>query len=101
PRPPPPPGEPAPVAAIADSTLASLRAIRIADGSIPTLDELLVTLPETATAYVEVKAQGIEQAVVAVIRSSGANCAVHSFDHRIVQRVHELAPEIPVGILQT
>jgi|RhiMetdeSRZDD1v2_1073273.scaffolds.fasta_scaffold06882_12 glycerophosphoryl diester phosphodiesterase len=95
------PGESGPVAAIAESTLASLRAIRIADGSIPTLDELLVTLPENATAYVEVKAQGIEQAVVAVIRSSGANCAVHSFDHRIVQRVHELAPEIPVGILQT
>jgi glycerophosphoryl diester phosphodiesterase len=26
---------------------------------------------------------------------------VHSFDHRIARRVRELAPEIPVGILQT
>ena len=26
---------------------------------------------------------------------------MHSFDHRVARRVHELAPEIPVGVLQT
>jgi glycerophosphoryl diester phosphodiesterase len=95
------PGESGPVATIADSTLASLRAIPVGGGTVDTLEELLACMPENATAYVEVKAQKIEEAVVSVIRSSGARCAVHSFDHRIVQHVHQLAPTIPVGILQT
>ena len=95
------PGESGPVATIAESTLDALRAIRVVGGAIPTLDELLGTIPRDRTAYVEVKASGIEEAVVSVVRAHTARCAVHSFDHRISRRVHELAPEIPVGILQT
>jgi glycerophosphoryl diester phosphodiesterase len=48
-----------------------------------------------------VKAPAIEPAVVSAIRNSGKQCAVHSFDHRISRRVHDLDPTIPVGILQT
>jgi glycerophosphoryl diester phosphodiesterase len=89
------------VAVIADSTLDSIRSIAIGTERIPTLDELLAIVPAGSTVYVEVKAQGIEDAVVACIRAADRTCAVHSFDHRVSQRVHELAPEIAVGILQT
>jgi glycerophosphoryl diester phosphodiesterase len=34
-----------------------------------------------------------------VIRGSRARCAVHSFDHGAIERMHALAPEIPRGIL--
>jgi glycerophosphoryl diester phosphodiesterase len=94
-------GDSGPRIPIAASTLASVRAIAIPDGPIPSLDELLLEAPDAATVYVEVKANGIEEAVVSVIRASGKRCAVHSFDHRIALRVRELAPEIPVGVLQT
>lgn len=95
------PGESGPRVAIGDATLSALREIPITDGPIPTLAELLATVPDEGAVYVEVKARGIEEAVVAVIQSSAKRCAVHSFDHRIARRVRELAPEIPVGILQT
>jgi glycerophosphoryl diester phosphodiesterase len=94
-------GESGPRIALAASTLASVRAIAVPDGPIPTLDELLHEVPDAATVYVEVKASGIEEAVVSVMRASAKRCAAHSFDHRIARRVRELAPEIPVGILQT
>ena len=86
---------------IAESSLASLREVPIADGPIPRLDELIATVPENDTVYIEVKAKGIEEGVVSIIRATGKRCAVHSFDHRVARRVRDLAPEIPVGILQT
>jgi glycerophosphoryl diester phosphodiesterase len=51
--------------------------------------------------YVEVKAPRIEAQVISDIRASGRACAVHSFDHRVARRVHDLAADIPVGVLQT
>lgn len=95
------PGDAGPVLIIADSTLDELRAVPVGDHGMPTLGETLAAVPPMATAYVEVKAQGIEQFVIAAIRSGQRSCAVHSFDHRIARRVHDLAPEIPVGVLQT
>lgn len=95
------PGESGPVLPIADSTLAMLRTVSVGGETIPTLDEVFAAIPAECTAYVEVKARGIEDAVIAAIRRTMARCAVHSFDHRIARRVRELAPEIPVGILQT
>ena len=62
---------------------------------------MLAAVPLSAVAYVEVKAPHIEEWVIAAIKSSGRRCAVHSFDHRIVRRVHDLAPDLPVGVLQT
>jgi glycerophosphoryl diester phosphodiesterase len=94
-------GEQGPKIAIADSTSEVIRSVPIDGGSIPTLAELLALAPRTTTIYVEVKAPAIEPAVVSAIRNSGKQCAVHSFDHRISRRVHDLDPTIPVGILQT
>jgi glycerophosphoryl diester phosphodiesterase len=90
-----------PVLVLARSTLAELRSVPIGGERIPTLNEVLATTPLDTTVYVEVKANGIDEPVVAAIRSSGRPHAVHSFDHRIVRNIHRLAPEIPVGILQT
>jgi len=95
------PGESGPRVAIADTPLSSLRELSIPDGPIPTLDELLAQTPKDRLVFVEVKATGIEEAVVSVIRASARRCAVHSFDHRVARRIREVAPEIPVGILQT
>jgi glycerophosphoryl diester phosphodiesterase len=94
-------GDSGPVAVIADSTLAALRGIEVAGEPIPTLEELLATVPEHAVVYVEVKAARIEDAVISAIRSGGRRCAVHSFDHRVARRVHALAPDLAVGVLQT
>jgi glycerophosphoryl diester phosphodiesterase len=94
-------GDSGPVAVIAESTLDIIQSIPVGTERIPTLEALLETVPMDATVYVEVKAARIENQVVAVIRASGRACAVHSFDHRVSRRVHDIAPEIPVGILQT
>jgi glycerophosphoryl diester phosphodiesterase len=94
-------GDSGPTAAIAASTFASLHAITVGNGPLPTLEALLAEVPAPGVAYIEVKARAIEEAVVSVIRSSRARCAVHSFDHRIARRVHQIAPDIPVGVLQT
>jgi glycerophosphoryl diester phosphodiesterase len=95
------PADSGPVLVIADSTVKELQSVPVGDERIPTLGEILDAVPDSATVYVEVKAQGIEEAVIAAIRSGRRQSAVHSFDHRIVRRVHELAPDIPVGVLQT
>jgi len=87
--------------AIAVTPLSALRELPIPDGPIPTLEELLAQTPEDRAVFVEVKATGIEEAVVSIIRAAARRCAVHSFDHRIARRIREIAPEIPVGILQT
>ena len=94
-------GESGPRLTIAESTLASLRDVPIADGPIPRLDELIATVPANDSVYIEVKAKGMEEAVVSIIRATSKRCAVHSFDHRVARRIRDIAPEIPVGILQT
>ena len=86
--------------AIAATPWETLQRVGYRDGhGMPTLAEVLEAVAARATVYVEVKAPGIEEAVVELIRASATPCAVHGFDHRIPRRVHELAPEIPVGLL--
>jgi glycerophosphoryl diester phosphodiesterase len=95
------PGDAGITTVIAESTLSAVRAIDLAGARIPSLDEMMALVPEHATVYIEVKAPRIEEAVVAAIRTGGRRCAVHSFDHRVALRVHQLAPDVPVGVLQT
>ena len=69
---------------------------------IPTLDETLRAVASRAKVYIEIKAPKIESLVanlLAKIPDAASTCAVHSFDHRIIRRFRELAPQIPAGIL--
>ena len=85
-------------ARIAGLSLAELRASH--EGvDVPTLDDVLKLVDGRCRLYVEVKAPGAEQAVVERVGPVRAWCAVHSFDHRIIARVGELAPGLPRGIL--
>ena len=95
------PNDTGPVVRLADATVRELQSVSIAGERIPTLAEVLAAAPQSSIVYVEVKASGIEEEVVAAIRASGRRCAVHSFDHRVAYRVGQLAPNVPTGILQT
>ncbi len=61
---------------------------------------MLNAVGDRAKLYVEIKAPSIEPLVVRCIRESGTNCAIHSFDHRIVKTVKSIFPAIPTGVLE-
>lgn len=87
--------------AIADVSAAELEQFPLADGTrIPTLRDTLDVIGERAVVYVEIKAENIELLVTRCIRESGAICAVHSFDHRIVRTVKTIFPAIRTGVLE-
>ena len=89
--------------AIAAVGAADLATFELTPGvGIPTLEEILLALAPRAKVYIEIKASGIEAVVAAVLArvpSAATSCAVHSFDHRIVQHFGRIAPTIPTGIL--
>jgi glycerophosphoryl diester phosphodiesterase len=87
---------------IASLTLKELRKISLAPNTgIPALAQVLRTVRAPVRMYIEIKGRGIESAVAETIRASPEpeRCAVHGFDHRVVRRMRELAPEIPGGVL--
>ena len=67
--------------------------------TIPTLAELCETVAGRAELFVEVKGEGIEQQVLAVLEGYDGPFAIHSFDHALIARVHALAPAIRLGVL--
>jgi glycerophosphoryl diester phosphodiesterase len=89
--------------AIAAVEGAELATFELTPGvGLPTLEETLLALVPRAKVYIEIKVGGIEALVAGVlarIPSAETSCAVHSFDHRIVQRFRLIAPAIPTGIL--
>ena len=85
---------------IADLTLEQIQTVELDHGiGIPTLADVLSAVPSGARAYVELKGEGVGEAVAAVIAGAACDCAVHSFDHAAVARMREIAPGIPRGIL--
>ncbi|HET7614690.1 MAG TPA: glycerophosphodiester phosphodiesterase [Gemmatimonadaceae bacterium] len=90
-----------PAAEIAELTAADLARYRLdKEIAIPTLPEVLSAIGRRASVYIEIKAGSIEPLVVRCIRESEADCAVHSFDHRIVKTVKSIFPAVPTGVLQ-
>ena len=83
--------------AIKDLTWAELE--ERAEGRIPALRAVLEAIPASATAYVEIKAPGIEQQVSDTLASVPVRCAVHSFDHAAIERMREIAPKVARGVL--
>jgi glycerophosphoryl diester phosphodiesterase len=68
---------------------------------VPRLSDVLALLAGRSRVYIEVKSRDIEGYVADVIAASGAECAVHSFDHEVVLRMRRLMPQLRTGILQT
>jgi glycerophosphoryl diester phosphodiesterase len=82
-------------------SIAELSGFDVGGGArVPRLEEVLHLVRGRARGYVEIKGWGIEELVIACVRASGADCAIHSFNHRSIMRVRDLAPEIPRGLLE-
>jgi len=85
---------------IASMTWKELSPVEISPGlTIPTLEQVLALARDRGMVYVELKGKAVEERALAVIRASGARCAVHSFDHLAVKHAARLAPDIPRGVL--
>jgi glycerophosphoryl diester phosphodiesterase len=97
---------------LADLTLAQVRALRLRAGDggdaaslsnerVPTLEEVLTLTRGRCLLCIEVKPQGIETAVLDVIRACRAEEWVWmwSFVNSVVQNFRELAPRIPGAYL--
>jgi glycerophosphoryl diester phosphodiesterase len=82
-----------PIAELLWSEVAAMQA------DIPRLEDVLDEIGDAATTYIEIKGAGIESLVVEVARSHGKRYAMHSFDHKAIVRVAQLASEIPRGFL--
>ena len=67
--------------------------------SAPSLDEVLQLVDGRCRVYIEIKASGAVEAVVALVEKRLDWCAVHSFDHRSVLRTRTLNSRIKTGIL--
>jgi glycerophosphoryl diester phosphodiesterase len=85
-----------PIAAMASGELAGHR---VHGEPVPSLDEVLELCAGRCRVYIELKGRDVERLVVERVRAHRADCAVHSFDHRAVRRVREIAPELRRGIL--
>jgi glycerophosphoryl diester phosphodiesterase len=86
---------------LVDLSASELSRFPLAHGiEIPTLEAVLTAIGDRAKVYVEIKALDIEPLVVRCIRESGAVCAVHAFDHRVVKTVKALFPAVRTGVLE-
>ena len=100
---------------VRDYTMAELKRLdagswkdpRFKGERIPSLDEVLAVAKGQVGVAIEIKNlplpyAGIEVAVVRTVKDAGMinDVVVISFDHRSVQRVSELEPEILTGVLE-
>jgi glycerophosphoryl diester phosphodiesterase len=88
---------------IGDLTAADLASYRLRNGeTLPHLDEVLALL-DGRDVWVEVKTlpERYDGALLATLDAGPApeRCAVHSFDHRIVQRLHRRRDSLRLGCL--
>jgi glycerophosphoryl diester phosphodiesterase len=85
---------------IARATAAEITSRELAPGTtIPTLAQLCDLVAGRAELFVEVKGEGIEQAVLEVLDDYRGAFAIHSFDHALIARLHALAPAARLGVL--
>lgn len=89
---------------VADLTLAELKALR-AGGSeeIPALAETLACAQGRARLLVEIKDEGIADAVVACIAAAGMveDCTISAFSEAALLRVRELTPRVATAYFHT
>ena len=72
------------------------------DEAIPTLDQALKLAKGRIKVCVEIKAPGIEEAILSVISKNDMNkdVIIFSFEETILQRVHQLDPDLPLLFLK-
>lgn len=89
--------------ALAQMTWDEVSRVAVAPGiTIPSLQQVLTTVADRATVYVELKGRDSERATLELITAATAahaRCAVHSFDHAAITRAARLAPAVRRGIL--
>jgi len=87
--------------ALAETTAADLRRVRLPSGdAIPTLDEVLDLVATRATVYIEIKANAMEDALVQCLsHHATSRVAVHAFDHRIPVTIRARRPQTAIGFL--
>jgi glycerophosphoryl diester phosphodiesterase len=91
---------------ISQSAHRALRNARLSNGEpLPTLEHALQVIGDRVTVFIEAKTLSPEHdgALLSVIDGAPApgRCHVHSFDHRIVRRLHEQRPDLTFGVLST
>lgn len=99
---------------IRDLTLAEIRQVdagvnkgaQFAGERVPTLLELIRATPPECMLFLELKAgslhyPGIERDLVDLLRAEGAagRTQISSFDHQALKLIHEVAPDIELGML--
>ena len=88
---------------ITRSTAAQVRSLRLPNGeSVPTLEDALAVIDPALQVFIEVKslpAQFDDRLFGALEGGGGSRCAVHGFDHRIVQRLGLARPALARGVL--
>lgn len=98
---------PAAAGQLAGASIARLQWAELAEAvvgtageRVPTLDAVLAAAAPGIAVYVEVKAAGLPDLVLATLRRHpGVQAAVHCFDHRVSLQLQALDPSVPVGIL--
>ena len=83
-------------------TAEQLRTFRVDGEPIPTLAEVFTLVGGEMRVYCELKGAGTADPTSMLLSGlDGPSFAVHSFDHRMVARVRQIAPGIPRGVLET
>ena len=81
---------------IADSSHAALQE---AAPDAPTLSEVCDLVNGRAELFVEIKGASMEYEVAAVLEKRNVACAIHSFDHDAIRRLHDSGSPLRLGVL--
>lgn len=65
----------------------------------PTLREVCALVAGAAELFVEIKGDRIEHLVAAELATYAGRCAVHSFDHQAIKRLHAQGTSLRLGVL--
>jgi len=85
---------------VEEMTLAQLRGLTVGQGErVPLLSEVLAAVRGRCKLLVEIKPEGIADAVVEEIAAAGMaeECTISSFSEETLRRVQELSPRVPTA----
>jgi glycerophosphoryl diester phosphodiesterase len=86
-------------APISELSHAALLGASFEATQIPTLRDVCELVDGRAELFVEIKGEGIERFVTGALASYDGPCAIHSFDHALIQRLARAGTSHRLGIL--